>query len=425
LYDIKKISKDNIKVRRILFQTFIAVVMSLFGLSAIANLTSSIDSLINSNVDKNEKIGVYVQNLETGEALYEYNSDETFTPASTTKVFTAAVAYLSLGPEYRYVTKLSTNAPIAQTLKGNIYIQFSGDPTLTNIDINALIRHLRYRGVRRIDGNVVLDQSIFTGPYYGEGWTRDDYANCYGAPIAGVIINSNCSREGVVRYPDLYAQEVVGTALRYAGIHLSGKIEEGQTPPNTTIIATHSSDSLQHILGYMLKFSDDVYANAIFKTIGKAYANSGSYTGGILATDKILTMHLGSSFNPPDLKDGSGLSTLNQISPQQLVALYNYMYHEPVLAQRFRDSLAISGQDGTLVYRLNDRLLAGNVYAKTGTFEHDDGGVSSLAGYLILPGSDHAVIGFAIMMNNISGDTGKAEYLQDEIVKAIARNELK
>jgi D-alanyl-D-alanine carboxypeptidase/D-alanyl-D-alanine-endopeptidase (penicillin-binding protein 4) len=412
-------------VRHVFLKVFITAAISLFAFSAFADLSSSINDLISVSKEPNEKIGVYIQNLETGEVLYQYNSDEPFTPASTTKVFTAAVAYLTLGPEYRYITTISTDAVVAETLKGNVYIQFSGDPTLTNIDIDQLIREMRYRGIRRIDGNVILDQSIFSGPYYGEGWTPDDFENCYGAPIAGAIINSNCSREGVVRYPDVYAQEVVSNALRYAGIHFSGKIIEGQTPAKTTILAAHDSDSLQHILGYMLKFSDDVYANAIFKTIGKTYADSGSYTGGAVATQSVLSAHLGSDFSPPNLKDGSGLSTLNQISPQQLVALYNYMYHEPLLAQRFRDSLAISGQDGTLVGRLNNRLLAGNVYAKTGTFHHDDGGVSSLAGYLILPGREYPVIGFAIMMNNISGDTSRAEYLQDEIVKAIARNELK
>jgi D-alanyl-D-alanine carboxypeptidase/D-alanyl-D-alanine-endopeptidase (penicillin-binding protein 4) len=411
-------------VQRVFLKLLIATVLAFLSFSVFADLSSSINALIANNEDKNEKIGIYVQNLDTGDVLYEYHSSEPFIPASTTKVFTAAAAYLYLGPSYRYTTAISTNAVIAQTLKGNVYLQFSGDPTLTNIDLDILIRQMRLRGIRRIDGNVVIDQSIFNGPYYGEGWTPDDLENCYGAPIAGAIINSNCGREGVIKYPNLFAQAVVRRALRIAGIHLTGKIIEGQAPANTTVIATHNSASLENILGHMLKYSDDVYANAIFKTIGKNFANNGSYVGGAAATDSILTSHLGNGFNPPKLQDGSGLSTLNQISPQQLVALYNYMYHQPDLADRFRQSLAISGEGGTLIDRLNDRTLAGNVYAKTGTFEHDDGGVSSLAGYLILPGKQYPVIGFAIMTNNISGDTSRAEYLQDEVVKAIARDEL-
>ncbi|MDO8953314.1 MAG: D-alanyl-D-alanine carboxypeptidase/D-alanyl-D-alanine-endopeptidase [Gammaproteobacteria bacterium] len=410
-------------MQRIFIQRFI-IVLSFIAFSAFADLSSSITNLIAIDKGKNEKIGVYVQNLETGAVLYEYNANEPFTPASTTKVFTAAAAYLSLGPEYRYSTIVSTNAPIARTLKGDVFIHFSGDPTLSNIDINIMFHQIRLRGVRNISGNLIIDQSIFTGPYYGEGWTYNDIESCEGAPITGAIVNSNCSSEGVVKHPNIYIQTIVRTALRSEGIHLTGKIIEGQAPTGTVILATHDSNSLKSILSHMLKYSDDVYANAIFKTIGKSYGDSGSYGGGALATDQILTTHLGSSFQLPQLKDGSGLSTLNLISPQQLVALYNYMYHQPELAKSFRQSLAISGQDGTLVYRLNDRLLAGNVYAKTGTFHHDDGGVSSLAGYLILPGRDHPVIGFAIMTNNIAGDTSRAEFLQDQIVKAIAENEL-
>jgi D-alanyl-D-alanine carboxypeptidase/D-alanyl-D-alanine-endopeptidase (penicillin-binding protein 4) len=394
---------------------------SFFAISAEADLTTSINHLINHD-KRNEKIGIYIQNLQTGSVLYEYNGNASLTPASTAKVFTAAAAYLSLGPNYHYSTTLSTSAKINRTLIGNIYIQFSGDPTLSSNDIYALMHQLRARGVRNIAGNVVLDQSIFSGSYYGEGWTPGDFQRCYGAPIAAAIINSNCSRAGVVKAPNLYAQNMVARALHSAGIRLVGQVIQGATPINTAIIAMHNSDSLEHILAHMLKYSDDVYANAIFKTIGKTYANNGSYSGGSLATSQILIAHLGQNFQPPQLKDGSGLSTLNQISPRQLVVLYNYMYHDPNLAECFRHSLAISGQKGTLIGRLNNRFLAGRVYAKTGTFNHDNGGVSSLAGYLVLPQKGHPVIAFAIMMNNIAGNMSRAHRLQDQIVKAIARN---
>lgn len=408
-------------MRRFVSHLLIVFSMSLFAISVFADLTASINNLV-AREAKNEKVGIYVQNIEDGSVLYAYNSNEAFTPASTTKVFTAAAAYLSLGPQYHYITSLSTNASMAQNLKGNVYLRFSGDPTLTILNIDALFYQLRRQGVREISGDVVLDQSIFSGSYYGSGWTPDDIDNCYGAPITGAIIDNNCSRIGVVKYPNFYAQQIITNAVRHAGIRLNGKVIEGVTPKHTTTIATHDSNSLQAILDFMLKYSDDVYANAIFKTMGKAYVNSGSYAGGSFATDMILASHIGKNFSPPQLKDGSGLSTMNLITPEQLVALYDYMYHEPGLSDYFRQSLAISGQGGTLVYRLNNRLLDGRVFAKTGTFHHDKGGVSSLAGYLILPG--HPVISFAIMMNDISGDTSRAESLQDQIVQTIAENEV-
>lgn len=397
-----------------------ALFIASFSMHACADLSTSINNLL-QHQNKKEKIGIYIQNLDTNEILYSYNGTLQMTPASTAKSFTAAAAYLSLGPNYHYVTTLSTDAKPAETLNGNVYIHFSGDPTLTSLNLDNLIRQMRAQGVRNITGNVVLDETVFSGPAYGAGWGVNDFENCYAAPITGAIINQNCSRFGVIRTPTSYAEQVVHFALRSSGIHVGGQITQGQTPPNTLTLAAHYSSSLQNILDYMLKYSDDVYANAIFKTMGNNYYHVGSYTNGALATSTILQAHFGIPFQAPALKDGSGLSTQNLISPQQLVALYSRMYNDTSLRIPFMQSLAISGQSGTLVYRLTEKFLRGHVYAKTGTFQHDNGGVSNLAGYLALP--NHSTIAFAIMMNN-TGDAFRAESLQDQIVHLIAENEI-
>lgn len=410
------------KTQSLVSKIILGFTVSLFTCTLWANLTTSLNGLI-SHQQQSEKIGIYIKNLNTGAVLYAHNSAMALTPASTTKVFTAAAAYLALGRDYRYTTTLSANVPLAPILKGNVYIHFSGDPTLSSLDLNALMHQMRLRGVKKIEGNVVLDQTYFTGSYYGIGWTPVDFERCYGAPISAAIINGNCTRGGVVQAPVPYAQKMVDSALYAAGIHLAGKTLEGKLPPHPILIASHQSASLQTILSFMLKYSDDVYANALFKTLGRIQVNNGSYQGGALAVRKILNAHLGKGFKSPQLKDGSGLSTLDQITPQQLVALFNYMYHSPTYSEVFRLNLPISGQGGTLVHRLNNRLLAGNVYAKTGTFHQDEGGVSTLAGYLILPGG-HPPIGFAIMMNHLAGDTGRAQDLQDQIVTAIAESEI-
>lgn len=407
-------------MRQIIFKFFNLLFISSFFSFAFADLTTSINNLI-AEQNKSETIGIYIQNIATGTVLYNHNGNLPMTPASTTKAFTAAAAFLSLGPNYHYATTLSTDAKISETLNGNIYIHFSGDPTLSSIDLDTLIRQMRLRGIRNITGNVILDETVFNGPVYGTGWGATDYENCYGAPITGAIINSDCSRFGVVRSPNMYAEQIVRFALRNAGIHLQGQIVQGNTPPGTSMLAVHYSNSLQTILDYMLKYSDDVYANAVFKTMGEDYFHTGNYTSGSLALHAILVSHFGSLFGYPQLKDGSGLSTENRISPEQLVALYRYMYNDTRLRESFIDSLPISGQSGTLVFRLTEPGLRGHVFAKTGTFYHDRGGVSNLAGYLLLPGRPS--IAFAIMINNDDGDEGRSIALQDQIVRLIAQNE--
>lgn len=446
---------------------------------ASGDLNSQINNLLAHQSD-NFDTGVYITNASTGQVLYNSDGSHAMTPASNTKVMTAAAAYLYLGSGSTFVTSIDSNAPVSQTINGNVYVKFSGDPTLSTKDVYALAQALKQRGVNTIKGNIVLDQTIFSGPYYGLGWPQDDLAYCYAAPVAGAIINQNCmalqitknqhskspmvhqftthfpvlnnvqfagrrelrtcvfqptitsnnaillqgclptrahwSMAFAIRNPVSYAQQVVQTAFSKAGIRVQGKFINGKTPGNALILASHSSNNLQQIMSYMLKHSDNVYAGAITKTLGASYYGVGSYKGGANAIGAILQTRVGGNFKPPYLEDGSGMSTYNLISPQQLVLVLNYMYHQPVLGPIFMKSLAISGQGGTLSYRMVTNGLAGHVFGKTGTIN----GVSTLCGYLALPGQP--TITFAIMMNGIEGGVAHARSVQDQIVQLIANN---
>lgn len=426
--------------------------------------------------------GIYIANADTGKTLFNYNGNDPMTPASNTKVMTAAASFLYLGPNYQFVTTASTSGKVVGTaLNGNLYITFSGDPTLSSQDIYALIDAVKAKGIRSIHGNVIIDQTIFSGPYYGLGWPQDDLAYCYAAPVAGAIINGNCmalqitrnkkSHGGLsvkqfttdfpveddlhlvgrnelrtcvfqptittnnailvqgclptranwgfsfaIKNPDSYAREVMQIALSKAGIAVQGQVKSGKTPGGTTDVAIHTSDTLQNILAYMLKNSDNVYAGAMTKLLGAEYYGVGTYKGGANAIGNILVARIGGNFKAPDLEDGSGESVYNLIAPIQLVQVYQYMYQQPNLIGIFMKSLAISGQVGTLSYRLTTNGLAGRVFGKTGTIN----GVSTLSGYLVIPGKPTII--FAIMMNGVERNFDHARYVQDSIVQAIAAN---
>ena len=446
---------------------------------ASANLTAQVNNIVN-NQASNMQVGVYIKNLTSGQVLYNSNGTRPMTPASNVKVFTAASAYLYLGPNYHYITEIDTMAPVASTIKGNVYFYFSGDPTLTTRDITNLVAQLKQQGVRQINGNVVIDDSIFSGPNYGVGWPQGDLAYCYAAPIGGAIINSNCMALHIVKSrgyqtpqikqyttqfpvvnqlklvgpsqmrtcafqpsvtngnnivlqgclpargqwniafaiknPGDYAVQVVASTFKRAGIQVTGKFVNGVAPQNAKAIVQHSSKPLQAILSYMLKRSDNVYAGAVGKTLGNAYYGIGSYKSGVSAINTILTTHIGNGFKPVYLEDTSGLSAYDLVAPQQLVQVLDYMYHQPNVANIFIKSLAICGQRGTLVYRMSKAPLLGHVFGKTGTIN----GVSTLSGYVMVPG--HPVVAFAIMMNGIEGSSYYAHTLQDKIVKVIAAN---
>ena len=78
-------------------------------------------------------IGILVENLDTGKTLYKKNANRYFMPASNAKLFTAFAALRYLGPDFTYHTNLYTDTTKIQNgaLNDDIYIQFTGDPTLT------------------------------------------------------------------------------------------------------------------------------------------------------------------------------------------------------------------------------------------------------------------------------------------------------
>src|SRR5690242_3055061 len=90
-----------------------------------ADLQRTIDALVNTPPVARASVGIQVLDLKTGAALYLRNADRLFLPASTMKLFIAALALEKLGPDYRMVTKL-VHAP-----SGDLILVGSGDPSMS------------------------------------------------------------------------------------------------------------------------------------------------------------------------------------------------------------------------------------------------------------------------------------------------------
>ena len=125
-------------------------------------------------------------NASNGAVLYNNDGGLPMTPASNTKVLTAAAALLYLGANYQFNTKISTNGTVTgKVLNGNLYVTFAGDPTLSLQNVYGLLAAIKAKGIKSIHGNVVIDETIFSGPYYALGWPQSDLAYCYAAPVQG------------------------------------------------------------------------------------------------------------------------------------------------------------------------------------------------------------------------------------------------
>ena len=94
--------------------------------------------------------------------LVNWRGDIGMNPASTMKILTTLTALDVLGPNYRWQTLVYTDGVIRNgTLKGNLYLQGTGDPKLTPESLAKLIKNLRTLGIQKIDGNLIFDRSAY------------------------------------------------------------------------------------------------------------------------------------------------------------------------------------------------------------------------------------------------------------------------
>lgn len=144
--------------------------------------------------------GLAVIDLDAETPLYQHNRHSLFTPASNTKLFTTAAALEQLGPDYRFRTQVFTDGTMRDSiLYGNLIVRGAGDPTIGGHEqkdaplavFRAWADSLREAGIRRVTGNLIGDDDLFTDTPLGYGWSWDDTPYYYAAEIGGLVFHEN------------------------------------------------------------------------------------------------------------------------------------------------------------------------------------------------------------------------------------------
>ncbi|GAA0309814.1 D-alanyl-D-alanine carboxypeptidase/D-alanyl-D-alanine endopeptidase [Psychrobacter aestuarii] len=100
--------------------------------------------------------------LDTPAALLLHNADTLRTPASTMKLVPTFIALDTLGADFVWHTRVyHTGVQVGDTLIGDLIIQGSGDPKMTHERVSQLLYQVQQRGIRHINGNIVVDSSVF------------------------------------------------------------------------------------------------------------------------------------------------------------------------------------------------------------------------------------------------------------------------
>jgi D-alanyl-D-alanine carboxypeptidase/D-alanyl-D-alanine-endopeptidase (penicillin-binding protein 4) len=151
--------------------------------------------------------GMLVEDADNGEVLYSLNADSYFLPASNAKLFTAALTLATLGSDYCFHTTIESRATTNNdgVLAGDLVLVGRGDTNLSNRIfpfakkterdgppekvLVELADQVVARGVKKITGDVIGDDSYFAGGAYPSGWAIDDMLWSYGVPVSALEIN--------------------------------------------------------------------------------------------------------------------------------------------------------------------------------------------------------------------------------------------
>jgi D-alanyl-D-alanine carboxypeptidase/D-alanyl-D-alanine-endopeptidase (penicillin-binding protein 4) len=137
----------------------------LFPLPAVAQLPAELARALEETGLPPTSLALFVQELGSPTPLIAHQADRPMNPASVIKLVTTFAALEALTPAYRWRTEVYADGEEdGGWLKGRLYFKGYGDPRITLETLWLWLRELRARGLRNIDGDVVLDRSHFDLP---------------------------------------------------------------------------------------------------------------------------------------------------------------------------------------------------------------------------------------------------------------------
>lgn len=380
---------------------------------------------------ENAAIGLYIEDIVTGEAVAEFGSDLPLCPASIMKAVTCA-SVMSLYPDdNRFVTKVVTTGETRRrVLDGDIIVYGSGDPTLASdyFDMrdampDSLVAALRRAGIDSVSGTIRIDDSALPDPSYPPGWGDDDYMWPYGAmlrclnwrdnrytlelpskittphiPGLTVDFTRRRGRMGYDALPPLTTVKAWGRpprrgaterlampdpaaafifamtkTLADSGIRLG--LRHYDYTPDTPLseLTEVMSPSFYEIMKSLMHRSDNLMAEGMMRTIAPRQPRDTA-----AARESILWKLRGVDTDSVSIIDGSGLSRLNRVTTWFMADVMSWMARSPKAVQ-YVGLFPLVGREGTVRRFLAGTKLEGKMRFKTGTMS----GVRALAGFKI------------------------------------------
>lgn len=344
--------------------------------------------------------------LRAGRPAFEVNADRIFLPASLIKLATTTTALLRFGPSHRFATRVVGTRPTAGAT-GTVWLVGGGDPTFATRSyrhnnffpkpndpipvpvfrnpsptVEDLAAAIVRAGVSRVNGDLMVDDTLFDSRRTQPGWipdyTRNDPDIGY---ISALTVNegfSDVKGDHLLADPATGAGNELKAALARAGVVVTGAVRRGKAPARTSEIARVSSPPLAQIISYTNRYSINYDAELILKSLGARFGSGGTSAAGAA----VIRATLAKARIPLQgfqQIDGSGLSTLNRATPRTIGAILNWILTtKGPEAEAMRDSIPVAGGPGTLFKRMAKPPTGGNLRGKTAFIRH----VRGMAGWV-------------------------------------------
>lgn len=138
-----------------------------------------------------KNIGLVVFDLHSKTYDFAHNEHKLFIPASLSKIVTASAVMSLLNPYHQFETLLTVETPIDKegVLKDHLYLKGGGDPSFVSENLWILINNLTRSGLKKVEGNLIVDESLFNQRQPHEEWLKSDRS--YSAPVSALSFNWN------------------------------------------------------------------------------------------------------------------------------------------------------------------------------------------------------------------------------------------
>jgi len=225
-------------------------------------------------------------------------------------------------------------------------------------------------------------------------------------------ISKRCGKRNICKVltkPYISFYYALKDGLKKKGIYVSGRLKLSKIPSRAKRLFTYYSSPLEKIISKTAKKSNNLYARHILLLLGaKVYGAPATLQKGRRAVVKILSSKRALGFGKLRIDNGCGLSRTSKINAHLLANVLDNAYSR--YGQRWMNTLAIAGVDGTIKRRFRGTVVRNRAWMKTGTLKR----VKNIAGYVKnRMGKLYTVV---ILVNSTKARSRGAK-LQNEIIK--------